>query len=477
MRNYGYERSLAVIFPVSKFDISIDNDDALAQIKASRSQLKHKSDKSLLSETDVSFDFCDYNEAPEGRYKVKHGEVVFDCLFKRGEGKKLFVFLSGAKTTMGVEFKRWSYYNLVDGSMLNIADPMYGVNKELMVGWYYGTQSDDFRARLVEIVKRTAEFLKIKDEDIIFISSSGGGAAILQCAALIEKSTAVSINPQIDLDLYFYAKTFKAKMRVDFEKDEFNRSHGAYWIKKAVNTKYILVINIDSEEDMNQLKKLKSDNGIEKDFRYGLNKYENLIVWLYSADDENHVPHTAQEDKVLFMAIKNLVDNFDADVEADVWKTNYLIYSELWSHIWSLKNQITLSSRTAFCLNSANKITLVYAADGISLKSSQNNYNATVIMKDFKPKSVYRVYISNSSMKGRLTERFAIGFKDNVKEKLLFEKEIKVGCRYEFDFLTGPDVKNMELKLYAGIPGATAGNELTVDTLSVSLLEELEIES
>ena len=158
-----------MIYPVSKFNLTVDEGDVLSEIKQIRAELNHRSDKGLLKETETQIAFGEYNVIPEGRFKLLHGDVSFDCLFKKGEGKRLFVFLSGAKTTASVEFKRWSYYNLIDGSMLNIADPMYQLNKELMLGWYYGTRTDDFRVRIVDIVKKTAALLGLENKDIVFI--------------------------------------------------------------------------------------------------------------------------------------------------------------------------------------------------------------------------------------------------------------------------------------------------------------------
>ena len=33
-------------------------------------------------------------------------------------------------------FSRWSYYKFLNGSMLNIADPMLELYPELKLGWY-----------------------------------------------------------------------------------------------------------------------------------------------------------------------------------------------------------------------------------------------------------------------------------------------------------------------------------------------------
>ena len=458
-------------FPFSEFNVKITSENDVHALNETRTELIKKNDKSLLNETDITLEYDRYNSVFDGRYRVVCEGVPFDCFFKQKKQKKLYVFLSGAKTASGPEFKRWSYYTMLDGSMLNIADPMYQENEDLMLGWYYGKQNQDYRIFVVEIVKRTAEILDIKSEDIVFISSSGGGAAILECAAMIEGSTAVSINPQIDLDLYFYARTFKEKLGIDFNNDPFKRSQGAYWIKSAPNTRFVLIVNQRSQEDLEQLNKFKKQINISTELHYGINVYENVVIWLYSADNEQHVPHSAQEDKPLFLAIKNLIDNLDTDLTTEERKTNYLIISELWEHIWALKSMLNLSGRTAACLEPSYKQKEVAFLDCLFLKKSASEYNAAVIFKSLKPRSRYKIHVGKSELREGTTEIFVIGLKDNMKGRTLIERTCVIGDACEFEILTGSDTKNMEIKVYAGNPGKTAGNEMVIKHISISLLE------
>ena len=455
-------------FPLSELNQEIKTVEDIITIKEKRNKLINKYDKTLLNETDKKIHFEDLCEIPTGRFELTHGGVAFDCLFHPSKYKKLYIFLSGAKTQSCVEFKRWSYYNMLDGAMLNIADPMYKYNNDLMLGWYYGTNDIDYRRLIVDIVLKIANLLNIAAENIVFISSSGGGAASIQCAGMIPNSIAAVINPQILLDLYFYSKTFQAKNKTNFNDDKFNRRDSSYWVNKSPSSSFLFIINANSKEDIEQINHLMAYLDIKKPLYYGLNKFNNVYVWYYMA--ENDIAHNAQEDKVLFLSIKNLIDNI-RDLSIDKNTSNYLCLSELWNHIWNSKNNIKLENRKAFFAELITDSKPVVCLKNLMIEKATNNYSAIPLLSKLTKNTIYQIELVGAVLKSDKSNEFSVGLKDNVKQRLLCEKRIN-SKNSNFIMVTGEEVSNMEIKIYAGKPGETLDNELSIEKLEIKVLNK-----
>ena len=84
----------------------------------------------------------------EGQFKIMLSGYHFSSVFQHRPGKKLYVILSEAmglrewisETQMKPRYSRWSYASVLDGSLLNIEDPMYWKYPGIIVSWFYGTQ-------------------------------------------------------------------------------------------------------------------------------------------------------------------------------------------------------------------------------------------------------------------------------------------------------------------------------------------------
>lgn len=59
----------------------------------------------------------------------------------------------------------------MNGSILNIDDPMCKLNRKLELGWYYGTETENYCDYVVDIVEIFAKQNGFKD--IVFFASSG----------------------------------------------------------------------------------------------------------------------------------------------------------------------------------------------------------------------------------------------------------------------------------------------------------------
>ncbi|MCD7729830.1 MAG: hypothetical protein LUI60_08010 [Clostridia bacterium] len=325
---------------IDSLAVPVASESDINHVADLRAKLVNSYDKSMLEDNGINLDVDNITELPEGRFSVTYKNVTFDCLFHLKKDKPLYVVLNGSKTGEPPEFKRWSWYPVFEGSMLNIADPTYKINDKIYLGWYYGNDEVNYRLLLVEVVKKITDFLGLDNSKVYFYGSSGGGAAALNCAGLLEGSTAITINPQIFLDKYHYAKEFKKLTGIDLSlRDKWHREDSSYWIANSPKSKFILVENINSEDDSVQFFALEKT--LNKKFSYGISKFGNLGVWLYSAKVYNTPTHNAQEDQIIYFAIKCLIENMD-NPSWDNLKSLYLIITELWREKWALRDEIKL---------------------------------------------------------------------------------------------------------------------------------------
>lgn len=220
----------------------------------------------------------------------------------------------------------------MNGSMLNIDDPMYKLNRNLRVGWYYGTETENYCDYVAEIVK---VFAKQNDfKDIVFLSSSGGAYAALYCACKIDGSMAVAINSQIDLSLYVYAGTFEEITGLSLNKeDKFGRNNLCELIANADHSKFLLIGNCESPVDMMQLNNLLSKLNLQPEVHYGLSELKkNIICWIYQAKAAN--THEAQEYPAIFWGMEYIIDHFN---DVDRMHDFVLLLNELWFDRYMIK--------------------------------------------------------------------------------------------------------------------------------------------
>lgn len=309
-----------------------------------RSELIYGADKSYLEDRAIFIDLENITMLPNGRFRTKLHGVEFDCLFHLKKGMPLYVIFSGSKTSTPPVFKRWSWYNIFGGSVLNIADPSYALNEKLYLGWYYGTATQNYRDFIAEMVCKIASFLNVRNEDIYFYASSGGGPAAIQCASIIEGSTAMVINPQIFLELYHYAPTFRQLTGIDLSKeDPSHRQDVSYYLLNSPKSNFLLIENLQSEDDTLQFYALEKKLGTS--FKYGITRLNNLGIWLYDANTKNSPTHNAQEDQTLYFAIDYLAKSMKTCTDWDHLEELYLVISELWRTQWQLRDSLALQKK------------------------------------------------------------------------------------------------------------------------------------
>lgn len=318
-------------------EIYLDNYDSfLNKIDSERDKIQKK-DYGFLNKVTHLEDINSVERIPNGCFSTLYKGINFECFFYYKEEAPLYVFLNGAKSNEQREkpvFSRWSYYSFLDGSMLNIADPMLKLYPSLKLGWYYGDNQRNIRALLSELVVIISSKYNIKKSDIIFVGSSGGGAATFECSNYITGSKAIAINPQIVLNEYGYAKEFIKITKNNLIEDKiWNRHNGIHYIINNEDNPIIIIINLRSMQDIKQLQNICRAKKIK--VKYGINIFDNLIIWIYDGDGGIYKSaHEAQEYYCIWFFIEHLIKNINNKKYLKDNESLYLLINEFWHEYW-----------------------------------------------------------------------------------------------------------------------------------------------
>ncbi len=286
-------------------------------------------------------------------FSVLYRKVEFDCLMTPSQDldtTSLFVIFSGSRNISDEKrlpiFRRWSYYKFTGSLVLNIADPMFYDYDKLSLGWYYGRQDESYIEYLYIIIKKICSLLKIDENRLILFGSSGGGYVALQLSMYFKNSIHVAINPQININKYYYASKFKSLTNINLDiKDVYRRNETLNIVVDKIKNKsnrFLIIQNIqDKHHCTNHLFPLIKLLGVGK-VHIGLNESsDHLLLWIYSCVGG----HSAQGDQLIFsyiMYLTNKILNSEDITPFD----RYLIknVSLLWKQIEMYKSQIRESS-------------------------------------------------------------------------------------------------------------------------------------
>lgn len=305
---------------------------------------------------------------PEGRVTTVYQDIPFELFIKPRKAGPLYVFLNGTKNNIYPEFARWTYYSFLSGSMLNIADPMYGKYEDLQLGWYYGDGGLDLRQVVAGLVEKIADILGIDRGDIIFWGSSGGGAAVFEISSLIPTSKAVAINPQIKLQEYTYAESFSRITGNNLYEDKWNRHNGLYYLKNNQDNFWILIINLRSTADMVQLGHICEEMHLK--VQYGINLFRNMIIWVYDADMEPYKgTHSTQEFYCIVFAVEYLLRHIKNSKTLENCRELFLLMNEFWHYRYKvekeLRDRMPDLETLYLCTTSSKKVSL-WGAGGLA---------------------------------------------------------------------------------------------------------------
>lgn len=275
-------------------------------------------DRSWITKKPISISIdrlSSINDLNENRYRIRVDGEFFECLFlrnkKRLKSKKLIISLGGGgrKPNSYPCFYRWKYMNFFnDANYLAIDDPSYErYPKVNHVCWYYGLDGNEILHKIHILIEKIKDILEIKNEDIIFLGSSGGGSVSIQLANYFSGSTAIAFSPQFIFSLWHEKVTkFFKSIGVDLTVQSKN---GLNVDCSNPKSKYFIVENLASDVDW------------ESQYRHFCNAYkhkpqigiyrlrENLWVWNHETKLKNLSMHSANPEQLECILIQSILND------------------------------------------------------------------------------------------------------------------------------------------------------------------------
>lgn len=429
-----------------------DYDQFLEQVNEKRNQMIAPDICQIKSFLGI-FDLEKLEKVPNGRFDLCYKGMTFECFFHYKSTSRLYTFLNGALTEERPQFSRWSYHSFVDGCYLNIADPMYGLYDDLILGWYYGNDILNLRQLIAEVTEKIAEILKIQGKDIIFVGSSGGGAAVVECSSFINGSKSVAINPQVKLVDWFYSTEFSEITGIDLNIDKLgHRNNFIPLLKRNENNYHLIIVNVRSQVDMRQIQAISKELDIQ--LKYGINTFDNCCIWLYDADCQPYVSwHSTQEFYCIFFAIEFLLDNIE-NLESEKWDEFFRLMNEFWHYRWELekywRNKIPKLEMLIECRENRKSVA-IWGTGNIAQKLEKelfeirknNLYNIRMVIdNDYKKRGKFLdtdISIIHPSEIIDWSELYIIITTENYYEEIMKQLE-EEGLCYKKDFIYWKDL-------------------------------------
>lgn len=91
---------------------------------------------------------------------------------------------------------RWSWFKYFDDSFIAHADPMLGMDDELILGWCVGTEDHWYLKTIATIIEYITLNHKIRQDNILFYGTSNGGFVSMVLATLFKGSSCLVNNCQ-----------------------------------------------------------------------------------------------------------------------------------------------------------------------------------------------------------------------------------------------------------------------------------------
>lgn len=178
------------------------------------------------------------------------------------------------------------------------------------------------------------------------------------------------------------------------ENDKWHRDDALYFLKNNKHSIYFLIINLRSEADMKQLKRIKTT--LNLNIHYGLNYYNNLIIWIYEADAVPYIsPHSSQEFLCIFYVIDYLCNQIQNGLIDKRTEKLVLLINECWQELWNKERRfytekVSLSQflkirneRRTVALFGAGKLLRTFDREYFNIKED-NLYNIGLILDNNK---------------------------------------------------------------------------------------------
>lgn len=450
--------------------------DSMLENLDERRRLKYTAEKSLINTQTTIIDINKMDTVPDGRLRINIDSARFECFFHRGNEKKLYLILDGARTHSGGKkreipiFLRWSWYPFADYSWLSIEDPMYYKYEDLLLGWFFGDETHNYREYVAKIAEKFSEYLDIASKDIVFMGPSGGGTAAIHSAAIFGKgSTAISINGQINFEKqHKNIDDFKKHVGIDLYSynDVYKRNDLCSVMKDAKNTNFVLVENCRSNWDFNDHVKYFCEK-LNINPSYGISKFDNIYVYLYDA--KGKIPHSSFEDKNTFFALDFLSKLASNQENIERYRSLYLLFNEFWYDAYdkpSLYQRDLNFLDTNFISVKTEKKYLIMKKENISIPSLDYRYNNWKY-NNFSSNMVYHIEVSDISSTCNIKE-FTCGVYDYHEKKFL-KKDIHTINESPvcYDFVVGNNVGRIGFCIFSGKHGETQNIDLTIGNFEI----------
>ncbi len=452
------------------------SDNITAELDEQHKRLE--ADKTLVSGDSVLIDIDNITELPDGRIRFEIGTARFECFFHRGTQKRLYIHLNAARTSRNgkkrplPQFSRWSWYTCTDCSWLCIEDPMKYIYDDLLVGWFYGNEYENYRLYTANIAQKIAEFLKIDKKDVIFYGSSSGGTAAIHTAALFNGGVAVSINGQVNFDYQHKdISQFLDNTGIDLhQKDKYRRNDICSVIAQSSDTKYLIINNCRSKWDTNDhLKYLCSKINFKPE--YGLSNIDNFYFWLYDAKSNN--THAAFEDRNLFFAVDFLIKIIQSNDEIASYKNLFLLFNEFWYDLYNRKeadNDANVLNETVLLGDIKPYFSLEKQTEirDIRIESKSDKYK-NFCFSELKSNTVYFVAINGVTLSK--AAKYTIGLFDFNKKVFLNKYTAKAGQNVNYCFKLEGDSSNKGICIFCGEHGNTQDKTMTIKQIMISYIK------
>lgn len=427
-------------------------------------------DKSLVTSDQVyELNIENIVELPDGRIRILINGTKFECMFKKGKNDKLWVFPSAARTRANGRaniplFERWSYYNILQDSILCVSDPMYYDYPELNCGWFWGNDEHNYREYLAQIVSKIVEYLEINKDNVIFMGVSAGGTTSIHTAAIFGHGTAISINGQLNFETEkrtHRLSDFKQCTSIDPTKsDKFGRNKIYEAVKEARGVKFIIATNSCSYADItDQLMYFCEKNGHNP--KLGLTVADNIVYWLYEVHCKN--AHNAFDDKNIIFTLEYLI-NINKDNVND-YNQLYMLFSSFWNAKYiNSEKIIPVEPSFEVVPNIENdfKFEKTKEYKNIVIEKADNKYNR-FSLKDFESGKVYLIKF-NASVEEN-SSLYTLGLFDSIRKNFIFKYGFSNDKDYTVAFYCNNP--NLELCVYSGLYSQADNKKLIVNSIRV----------
>lgn len=237
-----------------------------------------------------SLDNISFKESFDIDYLSKWRTPVKYIKKESNTNKKLIVFLNGAlsnKLRYPV-YNRVSWQDKFNADCLYVYDSSLSQNNNYLLAWYVGNYNNILYKDIIKLVDKAKNDLSLQAKQVVFYGSSGGGFAALKLAEYFIGSTAVAINPQIEILKYSNDNAIDNFMKFTFDKIPPSIISEKYknWITinpksfKKGSSKFIYVQNIvDGDHYRNHLRPFW--NNFNEILETGFDKYQHNQLIIY----------------------------------------------------------------------------------------------------------------------------------------------------------------------------------------------------